>query len=645
MLALPNLNEQWAYLSGKFKEQWVFYFWICICVISIAFAFLGSVVAPFVLDRTQEISWNIYKDIWHVADQRPKLQLWHYWEFAAFFSTFAFNFLFFYVGWFYGKKILPNVTDDSGKPVFMRGKFTFRYESQRQLVWVFLFFLIAFIALLLATMVSVVDGACWLQVLCVLAVTYCFLKIDRIMVIHAESSKIKSDFRSSVRLNDQPAVLAFCVLLAFAYFRFPSVGDNVSATHFRGFIGGAIAFQMLLSNTVLALIFQEKGEAKKHSMKRMTKLLLILLIAGAILGGWLLWKGRSSKSAANLSFHNSLLGRPLRVGIVSWPGYAGGIVANNGFKPNQKCIFWNHKLLVEFVLLEDVDARAKAFAHGGADGIDIMWSTVDFWAYESPGFLHYGPKARAIMQVDWSHGGDAIVADESIGRIEDLKGKKISLALFTPSHWLLEYSLQKSDLSPTDQDQIFKSSIIGKNASPDARQDFVAKKVDAAVVWEPDVTEARKERPGSHILKSSRDYPDIIADIMVAREEFISQRPNVIRAFIAGWFEGTEKAKRNADKVVKLLRKNEPLYESLGAEVTEQGLNTVKWADLSDNAKMFGLDGSEPIFDRIFTQAGQAWVKRGYIEKAAELSRVKDDHFLREIFSAPSSIAPVATPN
>src|SRR6185369_14978500 len=79
------------------------------------------------------------------------------------------------------------------------------------------------------------------------------------------------------------------------------------------------------------------------------------------------------------------LGRPLRVGVVTWPGYAGGIVANNGFKPNRECIYWkNHNLLVEFMLMEDVDARAKAFASGGQDGVDIVWSTVDFWANELP---------------------------------------------------------------------------------------------------------------------------------------------------------------------------------------------------------------------------------------------------------------------
>src|SRR5690349_13909437 len=54
-----------------------------------------------------------------------------------------------------------------------------------------------------------------------------------------------------------------------------------------------------------------------------------------------------------------ILGRPLRVGVVTWPGYMGGITANGGFKPNKECIYWkNHKLLVEFQLMEDVDVRA-----------------------------------------------------------------------------------------------------------------------------------------------------------------------------------------------------------------------------------------------------------------------------------------------
>ena len=344
---------------------------------------------------------------------------------------------------------------------------------------------------------------------------------------------------------------------------------------------------------------------------RISNLNKSLLLLALVAVGVVAWMWYAKPREANTE---GLLGRPLRVGVVSWPGYAGGIVANNGFKPSRESIFWRkHNLLVEFLLMEDVEARAKAFARGGKDGVDIVWSTVDFWANELPGFIKGGVKSRAIMQVDWSRGGDAIVADRSVTRIEQLKNKKISLALFTPSHWLLEYALQNSTLSEADQTQIVKS-LVGKNASPDARVDFIAGKVDAAVIWEPDVAEALAKRPNSHVLVSTKTASNLIADLMVAREEFIMQHPDVIRAFITGWLlDGTDQANRNPDLVVKLLMDNEPLYKGLGDRTTREGLSTVKWADLPDNVRMFGLDGSEPLFDRIFRQASATWLKRGYL--------------------------------
>jgi len=361
-----------------------------------------------------------------------------------------------------------------------------------------------------------------------------------------------------------------------------------------------------------------------------------LLMAGAVVAalvvGFLLYQKFSGPSTAGMT---GLLGRPLRVGVVTWPGYAGGIVANNGFKPNQDSIYYKrHNLYVEFLLMEDVDARAKAFARGGKEGVDIVWSTVDFWANELPGFLKNDTKAKAIMQVDWSRGGDAMVADQSIRKVEDLYGKKISLALFTPSHWLLEYSLQNSSLDEAKQAQIVKT-LVGKNASPDARADFVAGKVDAAVVWEPDVSEALQKRPGSHIVVSSREANKLIADVMVAREDFIQQHPDVIEAFVQGWtVEGTEAANRNPDLVAKLLMQNESLYKELGLETTKGNLSSVKWADLSDNTEMFNLDGKDgqSLFDRIFSQAAKSWVARGYISAPVSPSIAKDDSFLRKIY-------------
>lgn len=376
--------------------------------------------------------------------------------------------------------------------------------------------------------------------------------------------------------------------------------------------------------------------SRSAGMRRVLPGMFVILAAlvGAVSASWFSGCAGDHRPAAFGCV--GLLGRPLRVGIVTWPGYAAGIVANSGFRPTQNSAFYKgHNLCVEFMLMEDVDARAKAFARGGADGVDIVWSTVDFWANELPGFLKSGVRARAIMQVDWSRGGDAIIVDDGIRRIEDLYRKRVSLALFTPSHWLLEYSLQNSRLDESQQSQIV-NALVGKNASPDARADFVAGKVDAAVVWEPDVTEALR-RPNSHVLVSTQQARKLIADVMVAREDFIHDHPDVVEAFVAGWLvDGAALANRDADTVVRLLMENEPLYRNLGAEATHASLAKVRWADLGDNVEMFNLDGKDPqpLFDRIFSKASDSWTIRGYIGAPADPTAARDESFLRRLYQS-----------
>lgn len=325
------------------------------------------------------------------------------------------------------------------------------------------------------------------------------------------------------------------------------------------------------------------------------------------------------------------LDRPLVVGLVSWPGYAGGIVANDGFKENPGSIFYKkYGLLVRFVLIEDIDARGKAFAKGGPDGVDVVWSTIDFWANEFPNFIKGGINGRAFLQVDWSRGGDAIVADDSIKSIEDLKNRKIALVQFTPSHWLLETLLRQSQLTQAEQQKI-RDGLIFTQDVPSARSAFVAGHTDAAVVWEPDVQQALKRR-GSHILVSSRDVPNLIADVMVAKKEFIDEHPRAIESFVHGWFDGVEEAQRNSQYAAQLLVENEPLFQDLGIEATKQSLAWVYWANLTDNAQMFGLNGNVAQFDSIFSNASKIWQSLGAIQNSVNPEMAKDVSALRSVY-------------
>jgi outer membrane protein OmpA-like peptidoglycan-associated protein len=373
-------------------------------------------------------------------------------------------------------------------------------------------------------------------------------------------------------------------------------------------------------------------------IKPIGKIVILVLVIGIAVGAYRMWSNRAGGGGAGagggsaVGGDQGILGRPLRVGVVYWPGYTGGIYANNGFKPNKECIFWNnHKLLVEFVDIEDPDQANKAFAKGGPDGVDIVWSTVDYWANNGVNLAKGGVHPKAIMQVDWSQGGDAVVADASIHRVEDLAGKRVALVEFTPSHWLLEYNIDNSSLSDEQQKRIV-TDLVNTDSEEAARDAFVTKRVPAAVIWEPFVSEALKRRSGSHVLVSSAYAPNLIADIMVAQDTFIKDHADAVQAFVSGWLEGATEANRNKDKAVQLLMDNEPPYKQAGEDATRDGLSKVRLADLVDNTKMFGLSGGAPDFDRIFKQAGDAWLRRGYIPHELTAADAKDDQFVRAVY-------------
>jgi NitT/TauT family transport system substrate-binding protein len=316
-----------------------------------------------------------------------------------------------------------------------------------------------------------------------------------------------------------------------------------------------------------------------------------------------------------------LLKRPLRVGIVSWPGYVGGLVANNGLHPNKDSFFWKRNLLVDFkVINSEADLLDQLKRSGDNGGIDVMWSTVDSLAHQFPKLLEKDVEARAFMQVDWSRGGDAIVAGEDIQKIEDLKGKKIALSM-SASEWLLEHCLANSSLANGVFQKIPVDRHYTDGGSREALKEFLDGQVDAAVLWEPNVIQAKEQKKGTHVLVDSKTARNLIADVMVAKDEFMLQRPGseAIKAFIEGWFEGTQKAKDDPMLAVNKLQEleEEAGDEKLTDEQAREMLDKVAWSSIEENIQMFGLAGGRVIFDDIFNAASRLWRKQRDQAKSA----------------------------
>lgn len=317
------------------------------------------------------------------------------------------------------------------------------------------------------------------------------------------------------------------------------------------------------------------------------------------------------------------LGRTLKVGINTWAGHAPGIVANGGMEVGSPASIYKKKyqLDVQFVLLENPTAKLNAFLKGD---IDIMWDTVDSYANEASRLAEQNLKAKAILQQDWSRGGDGIVSLKTIRSVEELKGKKIATTKFTPSHWLLLYLLSQSGLSAEERSAIEKGLVFADEA-PQAAAMFKAGKVDAAVTWEPDLSAAVTARPEeAHILVSTTAATHVIADALVARQELVEQAPKTLTDFVAGWFDAIAVMKEDpqgTNQVVATALKLTP-------DDVSGMLSGLKLTPFADNAQFFGLAGPKPYFHSLFNGAFAIWRKKGVVSKAVDAKEWMDARFV-----------------
>ena len=143
-------------------------------------------------------------------------------------------------------------------------------------------------------------------------------------------------------------------------------------------------------------------------------------------------------------------------------------------------------------------------------------------------FIEQGLDLSIVLLLDSATTADAILSGEDVASIADLKGKTVAYEEGATSEILLSEALEAAGLTfdditpvPTGADQV--APIV------------LAKQVDAGVTYEPYVTEAHSAGKGIKVLESAGDYPGIISDVLVVRNEVLADRPEEVRAVIQAW--------------------------------------------------------------------------------------------------------------
>jgi len=309
-----------------------------------------------------------------------------------------------------------------------------------------------------------------------------------------------------------------------------------------------------------------------------------------------------------------------------WPGWAPIIVANAGMEPNDQSVF--AKKYGFYVRLSIVDDPVKArdlFASGQSH---VLWGTLDMIALFAPELVKDSRTIPVVcQQIDWSGGGDGMVARGTIHSINDLrpsggKRKKIVLAQNSPSHYLIMSLLIDAGIDPGEID--FKWAAD----APAAAKIFVTdQSYDAFVGWSPDIYSVTDAMKDTRLVVTTGTANHLIADVWAVRNDFYRDHPQIVSGLVQGIFEGMDSVRKDPTNAARALASAYKLPEAdcknmIGKDggITEGDAHLTNYRE---NQKFF-LDPFNPSnFEVVWNSASTIYKSLGTINASVAPDKVK----------------------
>jgi NitT/TauT family transport system substrate-binding protein len=304
------------------------------------------------------------------------------------------------------------------------------------------------------------------------------------------------------------------------------------------------------------------------------------------------------------------------LGVVNWIGYGPlYCAAANGY---YRKYGWDVKL---------VTFSDNSLMTGALEGGELGASTLTYDQVISA--VSKGWKLKVVMPVDYSAGGDAILATTAIHTVRDLKGRRVAFQPSSPSDFLLGYALAQAGLSQSD--------IRPINATPEGVVAIMASgAVDAGVTYEPSVSMIRKLGGGNqfHVLLSSREARGLIIDVLAFKEATIAKNPKLVDGLIRGTLDGLDFMSREPDKAARLIGTALGLSE---ADVKAQ-LSNVENPRLAQLGDVFRKTTALPSFYASGAIIGGILKREGQIQTLPPIESTYDASFVTALQAHPGDL-------
>jgi outer membrane protein OmpA-like peptidoglycan-associated protein len=195
-----------------------------------------------------------------------------------------------------------------------------------------------------------------------------------------------------------------------------------------------------------------------------------------------------------------------------------------------------------------------------------------------------------IFVVDESKGGDGIVAVKDIKAIADLAapGTTIALTPNSPSDFFLRSVATHFDLAPLKSAGPWRKEANGSTA---ALKELRAGSVKAAVLWEPELTEAASD-PRFHKLIGTEKTQGLIVDVCVASRKLVVEKPELVQTVTRSYFQALRYYQADEAALLDLAAKD----SKTTPDKAKTMLGGVQFASLTQNAtQWFGIGDQELV--------------------------------------------------
>lgn len=144
-----------------------------------------------------------------------------------------------------------------------------------------------------------------------------------------------------------------------------------------------------------------------------------------------------------------------------------------------------------------------------------------------------GIPIKGVLLLDASTKADAILVNDQVKGVADLKGKQVAFEKGSTSDLLLNYILQKNGMTIDDVSALPMPAANAGTA-------IISGTVPAAVTYEPYISAAVAADKTIKILAEAGEAPGLISDVLVIPDNVLEDKPGQVQAILKSWDQALE---------------------------------------------------------------------------------------------------------